>query len=163
MKKPLFTLCPTGAALLLATLPLLASAQRSAQDSLLRRGELTGGRPPASAPRRAAPTPRYQANADPGLTRFLRERINLNELPASQILGVYERFLDATHAQRRQWSTADWDEASATLTRLNARYEAVRLELPLTDRFSVRTYQGEFRTLQGARNAQERFDDRKGR
>ena len=160
MKKPLFALRPAGAALLLATLPLLASAQRSAQDSLLRRGELTGGRPRASAPRRAAPTPRYQANADPGIQQFMHESINLNQLPASQILGVYERFLDATHAQRRQWRAPDWDEASATLTRLNARYEAVRLELPLTDRFGVRTYQGEFRTLQGARNAQERLDGR---
>lgn len=160
MKKLLFDFRPAGAALLLATLPLLASAQRSAQDSLLRQGELVGGRPHASAPRRATPTPRYQAQTDPGLQQFLHESINLPELPASQILGVYERFLDATHAQRRQWSAQDWDEASATLGRLNARYEAVRLDLPLTDRFSVRTYQGEFRTLQGARNAKERLDER---
>ena len=163
MKNFCSHLRPAGAALLLATLPLLATAQHSAQDSLLRRGELVGGRPHASAPRPAAPTPRYRASADPGLTRFMHESIDLNQLAANQIPGVYERFLDATRAQRRQWSTPDWDEASATLGRLNARYEAVRLDLPLNDRLSVRAAQGEFRTLQGARNVKERLDDNKGR
>ena len=162
MKNVASRLRPAGAALLLATLPLLAAAQRSTQDSLLRRGELVGGRPHAGPPRRAAPTPRSQANAnaDPGLSWLLHENIALNQLPASQLPDLYDRFLEATRAQRRQWSAQDWDEASATLGRLNTRYEAVRLDLPLEERLSVRTSQGEFRTLQGARHVKDRLDER---
>jgi hypothetical protein len=157
-----FCLRHAGATLLLAALPLLATAQHSRQDSLLRSGELVGGRPHASVPRTAAATGtarRFVANADPGLTRFMHESIDVNKLPANQVLGVYSRFLDATRAQRRQWSAQDWDEAGAALTRLNARYEAVRLELPLDDRLTVRSYQGEFRTLQGARRVKDRVNE----
>ncbi|MDO7886937.1 hypothetical protein [Hymenobacter cheonanensis] len=159
MTKPVFFARYTGAALLLAALPLAAAAQTTAQDSLLRRGDLLGGRPHASVPRTAAPARRLVATADPGLARYMHESIDVNRLPANQLLGVYERFLEATRAQRRQWSTQDWDEASAALTRLNTRYEAVRQELPLDDRLTVRTYQGEFRTLQGARRVKDRVNE----
>lgn len=162
MNKLNFCLRHASAALLLAALPLLASAQNSRQDSLLRSGELVGGRPHASVPRTAAAagtTRRFVANADPGLTKIMHESIDVNQLPTNQILAVYSRFLDATRAQRRQWSAQDWDEASATLTRLNTRYEAVRQELPLEDRLTVRTYQGEFRTLQGARRVKDRVNE----
>lgn len=162
MSKPDFCLRYTGATLLLAALPLVAAAQNSRQDSLLRSGDLVGGRSHASVPRTAAAvgiTRRFMANADPGLTRFMHESIDINKLPASQIVDVYSRFLDVTRAQRRQWSAQDWDEAGATLTRLNARYETVRLELPLDDRLTVRSYQGEFRTLQGARRVKDRVNE----
>ncbi|MDJ0367097.1 hypothetical protein QMK33_18255 [Hymenobacter sp. H14-R3] len=162
MSKSDFCLRHASAALLLAALPLLATAQNTRQDSLLRSGELVGGRPHASAPRTAAAagtTRRFVASGDPGLTKIMHESIDINRLPTSQILGVYSRFLDATRAQRRQWSTQDWDEASAALTRLNARYETVRQELPLDDRLTVRTYQGEFRTLQGARRVKDRVNE----
>ncbi len=157
-----FCLRHAGAALLLAALPLVAAAQNSRQDSLLRSGDLVGGRPHASGPRTAAATGttrRLTATADPGLTRFMHENIEVNKLPASQIVDVYSRFLEAMRAQRRQWSAQDWDEAGAALTRLNARYEDVRLELPLDDRLTVRTYQGEFRTLQGARRVKDRVNE----
>ena len=166
MKKPVSTLCYAGAALLLATLPLAATAQNTRQDSLLRRGDLVGGRPHASLPRTATTTTttptttrRTTANADPFLASFLHESIDVNRLPASQLLDVYERFMEATRAQRRQWSPQDWSEASAALTRLNTRYEAVRLDLPLDDRLTVRSYQGEFRTLQGARRVKDRVNE----
>jgi hypothetical protein len=162
MNKSDFCLRHTGAALLLAALPLLATAQNAHQDSLLRSGELVGGRPHASMPRNAAATGttrRFVANADPGLAKVMHESVDVNRLPASQILDVYSRFLDATRAQRRQWSAQDWDEASAALSRLNARYETVRQELPLEDRLSVRSYQGEFRTLQGARRVKDRVNE----
>jgi hypothetical protein len=158
MTKLVFFAHYTGAALLLAALPLAAAAQNSAQDSLLRKGNLIGGRPHASVPRTAAPA-RLVATADPTLAKYLQESIDVNKLPASQIVDVYSRFLEATRDQRRQWSTKDWDEASAALTRLNARYEAVRQELPLDDRLTVRTYQGEFRTLQGARRVKDRVNE----
>ncbi len=161
MNKLLFNLRPTAFALLAAALPLLATAQNSRQDSLLRRGDLAGGRPHAPAPH-AAPTRPFVANADPGLTKFMHESVDVNHLSAPQLLDVYSRFLDATRNQRRDWNDKDWGEASAALTRLNARYEAVRLDLPLDDRLTVRSYQGEFHTLQGARRVKDRLDESKG-
>lgn len=156
MTKPVFLTRYAAVVALLAALPLAAAAQNATQDSLLRRGNLIGGRPPASGPRPATPARRLVATADPTLAKYLHERIDVNKLPASQLPDVYSRFLEATRDQRRQWSAQDWDEASGALTRLNTRYEAVRQELPLDDRLTVRTCQGEFRTLQGARRVQDR-------
>lgn len=148
------------AALLLAGLPLAAAAQTqpTSQAEVLRRGDLLGGRPHASVPRTAAPG-RLTTTADPTLAKYLHESIDVNRLPASQLPDVYGRFIEYTRDQRRQWSAQDWDEASAALTRLNTRYEAVRQELPLDDRLTVRTYQGEFRTLQGARRVKDRVNE----
>lgn len=159
MTKPVFLARYPVAALLLTTLPLAAAAQNATQDDLLRRGDLIGGRPHASMPRTGATTRRLATTADPTLAKYLHESIDITALPASQIPDVYSRFLEATRAQRRQWSAQDWDEASAALTRLNTRYEAVRQELPLDDRLTVRTYQGEFRTLQGARRVKDRVNE----
>ena len=149
------------AALLLAGLPLAAAAQTqpSSQAEVLRRGDLLGGRPHASVPRTAAPDRHLVTTADPTLAKYLHESIDVNKLPASQLPDVYGRFIEYTRDQRRQWSARDWDEASAALTRLNTRYEAVRQELPLDDRLTVRTYQGEFRTLQGARRVKDRVNE----
>jgi hypothetical protein len=144
---------------LLAALPLATFAQHTTQDSLLRRGDLLGGRPHASVPRTAATTRRVAASADPTLAKYLHESIEVNTIPASQIVDVYSRFIEATREQRRQWGAREWDEASDALTRLNTRYEAVRKELPLDDRLTVRSYQGEFRTLQGARRVKDRVNE----
>jgi hypothetical protein len=159
MTKPVFLARCAGTALLLAALPLAATAQNSTQDSLLRRGNLIGGRSHASVPHTAAPARRLASSADPTLAKYLHESIEISRLPASQIADVYSRFLEATRDQRRQWSAQDWDEASAALTRLNTRYEAVRQDLPLEDRLTVRTCQGEFRTLQGARRVKDRVNN----
>lgn len=150
---------------LLASLPLLGAAQNTHQDSLLSQGELVGGRPHTSAPRTAAPTSTNTrlattlANADPVLTRLLHESVDIGRVPASQLPDLYRRFLEATRSERRQWSARDWDEASATLARMNARYETVRQDLPLDERINVRSYQGEFRSLQGARRVKEKLDN----
>jgi hypothetical protein len=159
MFKSIFNLRYASAALLLAALPLAAHAQNSKQDSLLRRGELVGGRPHASVPRTAATTRRFVASGDPTLAKYLHENIDVNKIPASQLENVYSRFLEATRDERRQWSAQDWDEASAALSRLNARYEVVRKEMPLEERVNIRTYQGEFRTLQGARRVKDRVNE----
>lgn len=144
-------------ACLFAALPLAAAAQSSQQDSLLRSGNLVGGRPHAARPRatsrpaasRPAPVA-AAAGADPTLAQLLHESINLSRVPAADIPNLYARFLDAVHAERRQWSARDWAAASDTFGQLNQRYEAVRKELPLNERLNVRTYQGEFRTLEAA-------------
>jgi hypothetical protein len=162
MKKFVFSFRPTGAALLLAGLPLaaLAQTQPPSQAEVMRRGDLIGGRPHASMPRTAAPgRPLTTTTADPVLARYLHESIDVNRVPASQLPDLYSRFIEYTRDQRRQWSPQDWDEASAALGRLNARYEAVRKELSLEDRLAVRSYQGEFRTLQGARRVKDRVGD----
>ena len=158
MTKLAFLARHAGAALL-AALPLATFAQHTTQDSLLRRSDLLGGRPHASVPRTAATTRRIAASGDPTLAKYLHESIDINRLPASQLVDVYSRFIEATREQRRQWDARDWDEASDALTRLNTRYEAVRKELPLDDRLTVRSYQGEFRTLQGARRVKDRVNE----
>ena len=158
MTKLAFLARHAGAALL-AALPLATFAQHTTQDSLLRRGDLLGGRPHASVPRTAATTRGIAASGDPTLAKYLHESIDVNRLPASQLVDVYSRFIEATREQRRQWDARDWDEASDALTRLNTRYEAVRKELPLDDRLTVRSYQGEFRTLQGARRVKDRVNE----
>jgi hypothetical protein len=159
MTKLAFISRRSWAALLVGALPLASFAQTTCQDSLLHRGDLLGGRPHASVPRTAATTRRLVATGDPTLAKYLHESIDINKLPASQMPDVYSRFLEATRDQRRQWSAQDWEEASAALSRLNARYEAVRQELPLDDRLTVRSYQGEFRTLQGARRVKDRVNE----
>ena len=159
---------------LLACLPLLATAQASRQDSLLRAGDLVGGRPHASRPRNAPrPVPggpvataagptraaALPAGADPTLARLLHESVVINRLPASEMPGLYDRFIDVTRAEHKQWSERDWAEASAALGRLNGRYEAVRRDLSLDDRLAVRGSQGEFRTLESARRVKDRLSD----
>ncbi|MGI4744019.1 MAG: hypothetical protein ACRYG7_53395 [Janthinobacterium lividum] len=161
MNTSFFRMCPTAAAVLLAALPLLATAQNTHQDSVLRGGDLVGGRPRPAGTRPTTASRAFVANADPGLAKIMHESIDVNRLPASQVVEVYSRFLESTRDQRRQWDTKEWDEASAALTHLNTRYEAVRLELPLDDRLTVRSYQGEFRTLQGARRVKDRLDESK--
>jgi hypothetical protein len=159
MFKSVFNLRYAGVALLLAALPLATRAQNTKQDSLLRRGELVGGRPHASVPRTAATTRRSLASGDPTLAKYLHENIEVTKIPASQIEDVYNRFIEATRDQRRQWSAKDWDEASDALARLNARYEEVRKELSLEERLNIRAIQGEFRTLQGARRVKDRVNE----
>ncbi len=158
MLKSVFNLRYTGAALLLASLPLAAQAQNATQDELLRRGDLVGGRPHSSEPRTAATTRRYLGSGDPVLAKYLHENVEINKVPASQIEDLYSRFIEYTRDQRRNWSAQDWDEASEALSRLNARYEVVRKDLPLEERINIRSYQGEFRTLQGARRVKDRVN-----
>jgi hypothetical protein len=150
------------ATLLVAALPLAAQAQRSTQDSLLHSGDLVGGRPHASTPRTAAKTGttvRASGSADPGLSSMIKESVDLNRATAAEMPELYSRFIEATRDQRRKWNDKDWADASATLSRLNARYEAVRLDLPMEDRLRVRTLQAEFRTYENARRVNQKLDN----
>jgi len=141
------------AALLLALAPLAARAQQA--------GDLTGGRPHASVPRTAASTQaQNRPNADPGLAKLTHESVDLNRTTADEMLDIYGRFIDAVREQRRQWTEQDWTEASATLSRLNNRYEAVRTGIDMEDRIRIRSWQGEFRTLQGARRVNQKLDEK---
>lgn len=148
--------------LLLAGLPGALHAQTTT-DSLRQRGELTGARPsndlrarprPAVAVRRPAASPA----AAPVQQHLLGTTINLAQAIPSQLPDLYEAFIGTTRDERRRWSYADWDAASQVLGRLNQRYEQVRTDLPLEERLRIRSYQGEFHTLRGARNVKDKLD-----
>jgi hypothetical protein len=138
-------------ALLLAAAPLAARAQQA--------GDLTGSRPHAAVPRAAAAA-QARPNADPGLSKMIRESVDLNRATADEMPDLYGRFIDAVRDQRRQWSEQDWTDASATLSRLNARYADVRTGIDMEDRIRIRSWQGEFRTLQGARRINQKLDEK---
>lgn len=148
------------AALLLAALPLAASAQTTATQP--RSGDLVGSRPRAAAsPTQAARASQAaSATADAGLSQLIHESVDLNRATAAELPDLYGRFIDATREQRRQWTDQDWDKASATLSRLNARYADVRTGIDLEDRIRIRSWQGEFRTLQGARRVNQKLDEK---
>ncbi|MGI4739885.1 MAG: hypothetical protein ACRYG7_32350 [Janthinobacterium lividum] len=143
------------AALLLAALPLAANAQTTATQP--RAGDLVGSRPRAASSTQAA---RATANADAGLSQLIHESVDLNRATAAELPDLYGRFIDATREQRRQWTNQDWDNASATLSRLNARYADVRTDIDMEDRLRIRSWQGEFRTLQGARRVNQKLDEK---
>lgn len=87
--------------------------------------------------------------------RLLGEKVVMSRARASELPDLYARFIEATRSQRRQWSATDWSNASAVLANLNARYEQVREQIPLEERIRIRSWQGEFRTLEAARDAKE--------
>jgi hypothetical protein len=93
-------------------------------------------------------------------SRLLGEKVNISRARATELPALYARLLESTHDQRRRWTAAEWSEASAVLSRLNARYEEVRTQRPTTDRLDVRSWQAEFRTLEKARDVKEIIDNR---
>ena len=141
------------AGLLLAALPLAAHAQQA--------GDLTGSRPRTTAPRTAASQPvKASVAGDPGLAALIKENVDLNRATADEMPDLYGRYIDAVREQRRQWTEQDWTNASDALSRLNARYEAVRTGIDMEDRIRIRSWQGEFRTLQGARRVNQKLDEK---
>lgn len=146
--------------LLLAGAPAVALAQTSSMaDSPRLRGELTGARPASRvlARPRAHPTPGQGGATDPVQQHLLNSEVNLARVQAYELPDLYERFITTTRDERRQWRDQDWEGAGAVLARLNQRYEAVRTELPLDERLRIRSFQGEFHTLRGARQAKDRL------
>jgi hypothetical protein len=93
-------------------------------------------------------------------SRLLGENVNISRARATELPELYARLLETTRDQRRRWSAANWSEASAVLTRLNARYEEVRTQLPTKERLDVRSLQAEFRTLEKARDVKEIIENR---
>ena len=149
--------------LLLAGLPFASHAQSTtAADSLRQRGELTGARPSGdllAKPRTQAAPRRAAASSDPFQQHLLNSDVNLARVSADQLPDLYERFIATTRDERRKWSYADWDNAATVLARLNKRYQEVRTTLPVEERLRIRTYQGEFHTLRGARQVKDKIDE----
>jgi hypothetical protein len=90
--------------------------------------------------------------------RLLGEKVVLSSARATELPDLYARFIGSTREQRRLWNAADWSKAGVVLSNLNARYAQVREQLPLEDRVRIRSWQGEFRTLEAARDAKEVID-----
>jgi hypothetical protein len=145
--------------LLLAGLPVAGFAQTTTQAELLRRGELTGSRPSTGGPARVATAQRAASSAsDPVQQHLLQTDVNLAQARAEELPNLYERFIATTRDERRAWTYPQWDAAAQVLARLNQRYEQVRTELPLEERLRVRSFQGEFHTLKGARKVKDKVD-----
>ena len=150
--------------LALAALPLASQAQaNTTHDSLRQRGELTGARPSGrllAQPRAQAAIRRPASPAtDPVQQHLLNSQVNLAQVRGSELHDLYDHFISTTRDERRRWSFQDWDAAGQVLARLNQRYEQVRTDLPLEERLRIRSYQGEFHTLRGARQVKEKIDD----
>ena len=105
----------------------------------------------ATTTTRPATAARSAAYSDPELTRMVQQDVDLSKVKAEQLSNLYERFMETTRAERRQWTTAQWESASAVLTRLNQRYEQVRADLSLEEKLNIRTLQGEFHGLKAAK------------
>ena len=84
--------------------------------------------------------------------------MNLVQTSADQLPDLYDHFISTTRDERRRWRSQDWDAAGRVLARLNQRYEAVRPDLPLEERVRIRSFQGEFHALRGARRVTDSLD-----
>jgi hypothetical protein len=102
---------------------------------------------------------RQPATANDAQRRLLHETVTISKARANELPELYLHLLETTREQRRTWTQADWSEASAVLERLNARYEQVREQLPLEERVRIRSWQGEFRTLEKARDAKDLINE----
>ena len=148
--------------LLLTSLGFASQAQTRvpAPDSLRRRGELTGARPSGKSSarvRQAAGT--RTASADAAVQQhLLNADVNLAQTSADQLPDLYDHFISTTREERRRWRSQDWAAAGQVLARLNQRYEALRTDLSLEERVRIRSFQGEFHTLRGARQVKESLD-----
>ncbi len=146
-------------ALLLAGLPFAGLAQTTSQAELLRRGELTGSRPHAGTPAQSRAAQRApRPAADPAQEHLLQTDVNLAQTRAEDLPNLYERFIATTRDERRTWNYTQWDAAGQVLARLNQRYEQVRTELPIEERLRIRSLQGEFHTLRGARQVKDKLE-----
>lgn len=98
---------------------------------------------------------RRPATADQAQRRFLGEDVNISQARPTELPDLYFRLVETMRSDKKNWTQADWSAAGAVLSRLNARYEQIREQLPLEERLRIRSLQGEFRTLEKARNVKD--------
>lgn len=149
------------------TAPVPTAAAKAAPTPATRPKATTStaaSRPASAAPAARASTAsattaarRSTTPADPELAHLLQTDVDPAKVSADQLPNLYERFLETTRTERRQWSSTQWVSAGAALSRLNQRYEQVRGDLSLEDKLNIRTLQGEFRTLEAAKQVSKRL------
>ena len=88
------------------------------------------------------------------MTRSLNGGVD--ELPLPEIPG--RLFLCGKHFIGPDPVAATARIGATTVVCLNQRYEQVRTDLPLEERLRIRSFQGEFHTLRGARQVKEKLD-----
>ncbi|PKV63290.1 DUF6565 domain-containing protein [Pontibacter ramchanderi] len=90
--------------------------------------------------------------------RRLAGTSNIGQLRASQIRGVYIRFMENVRAQRTNWSLRDWDYAEHVYLQLNDRKQQVLSQMNNSDKMKVAALQVEFNTLRKSRDAKDRYN-----
>jgi len=90
--------------------------------------------------------------------KLLGEKVNISTTRAAELPDLYGRFLESTRAQRRTWTAADWSAAGLVLEKLNGRYEQVKESLDIDEKVRIRSLQGEFRTLEKAKDMKDIFN-----
>ncbi|SNC67240.1 hypothetical protein SAMN06265337_1884 [Hymenobacter gelipurpurascens] len=102
---------------------------------------------------------RRPATAAQSQKRFLGEDVVISRARPTELPDLYARLVESMRDQKKNWTATDWSAAGAVLTNLNARYEQVRTQLPLEERLRIRSLQGEFRTLEKARNVKDAINE----
>lgn len=79
----------------------------------------------------------------------------IDQLTVQQLDPAYTQLLRQTRARRREWTQRDWDYASSVFKRLNARYRAIRLDLPARNELHIKALQTEFEALETGRDLKD--------
>ncbi|OUJ72540.1 DUF6565 domain-containing protein [Hymenobacter crusticola] len=90
--------------------------------------------------------------------KLLGENVTISKTRAAELPDLYGRFLESTRAQRRSWTATDWTAAGVVLAKLNGRYDQVRDQLDIDEKVRIRSLQGEFRTLEKAKDVKDIFN-----
>ncbi|OON68175.1 hypothetical protein [Hymenobacter sp. CRA2] len=80
---------------------------------------------------------------------------NVETLQVENLDPAYTQLLRQTRARRREWTQRDWDYATAVFKRLNARYRAIRLDLPARQELHIKALQAEFEGLEAGRDLKD--------
>ncbi|GAB2961947.1 hypothetical protein GCM10027048_32790 [Hymenobacter coalescens] len=82
----------------------------------------------------------------------------IERLSVENLEPAYTQLLRQTRDKRRTWSQRDWDYATAVFRRLNARYRAIRLDLPGRQELRIKALQAEFTALETGRDLNDLGD-----
>ncbi|WP_133256958.1 hypothetical protein [Hymenobacter edaphi] len=80
---------------------------------------------------------------------------SVSTLTVTNLDPAYTQLLRQTRAKRREWTQRDWDYATGIFDRLNARYRALRLDLPARQEIHIKALQAEFETLETTRDLKD--------
>ncbi|GAA3933832.1 hypothetical protein GCM10022406_18030 [Hymenobacter algoricola] len=79
----------------------------------------------------------------------------IEQLTPSTIEPAYKQFLQQVRARRKAWTQRDWDYATAIYKRLNARLNAVRLDVKGRNELHIRALQAEFTAMETSRDVKD--------
>jgi len=100
------------------------------------------------------------AASDAQVTNFLRQKTTVSTLSTTGLLKAYEYFMERVRDDRANWKPADWNNAAAVLSSLNARYQQLRPSFSLDDKVTIRSQQAEFQALRTAKQISTQVSDK---